>query len=210
MAQAGAAITAHNASERMRAKGVPLATRLSRIHPFFWITAAAAILFLAFSHDSAAQTMSAATFKARSEAIAAKSRAAQKACQAQDGNARNVCIAQARGDESVALAELKAEYSNVDRTRQEVGAARSQATYRVAREKCEDAEGAARDSCIAKARQAQVASEKGARAPAKKAADKPAVDDDATAAREAAYQATRTRCETYAPEARDRCLKYAR
>jgi hypothetical protein len=180
----------------------------------------AAALALACGAAAPAQSMSQAAYKTRYESIAAQSRAAQAACRSFAGNRRDICLAEAKGNEAVAQAELKAAYSPGSQARYELSAARAQANYRIAREKCDDGAGRAKDVCVQEAWAAQASAEADARSQLKSASAVPArkADTDATraASREsqeshaAAFAATKARCDTYAPEARARCLNTAR
>ena len=180
----------------------------------------AAAVGLVLSAGAPAQTMSHADYKTRYEAIAAQSKAGQAACRSFAGNIRDICLAKAKGSEAVAQAELKAAYEPGGKSRYDVSITRAQADYRIAREKCDDKSGNAKDVCIEEAWTAQVSADADARSQLRASStsaplqpDPKAVevrDQESEKTRAAAFAATKARCDTYAGDAKARCLKSAR
>ena len=63
-------------------------------------------------------------------------------------NAKDICDAEVSGQQRVALAELEATYHSTRKTRYDVRIAKARADYSVAKEKCDDQAGNAKDVCV--------------------------------------------------------------
>ena len=183
------------------------------------LVSAIAAVSLLFSAGVPAQNMSHADYQTRYEKIGAQSKVAQVACRSFAGNIRDICLAEAKGSEAVAQAELKAAYEPGGKSRYDVSITRAQADYRIAREKCDDKSGNAKDVCIEEAWTAQVSADADARSQLRASStsaplqpDPKAVevrDRESEKSRAAAFAATKARCDTYAADAKARCLKSA-
>lgn len=116
----------------------------------------AAAIAIAFGLPvTSAQAMSDGDYKGQKERIGAEYRAAQQKCNSLSGNAKDVCVAQAKGTEKVAKAELDARRDNYTiEARHQVRIAKAEATNDVAKEKCDDLAGNAKDVCVKDARAA--------------------------------------------------------
>lgn len=106
----------------------------------------------AFAAD--APTMSKEAHKAAQDKIEATYKADRKACEGMKGNAKDICQAEAKGKEKVAKAELEAQYKPGPKTDEKVKAAKADADYAVAKEKCDDQKGNARQACQKEAKTA--------------------------------------------------------
>ena len=95
--------------------------------------------------------MSKEAFKAAADRVEATQKAEVQACDAQKGNARDICRAAAKGRGKVALAALKADYEPSPEADRAAMIAQADAEYDVARQKCDDAKGPAKDACKARA-----------------------------------------------------------
>ena len=73
------------------------------------------------------------------------------ACATRSGNAKDICLAEASGKEMVAKADAEAAYRNTPKEREGARVARAEATYGVAREKCDDLAGNSKDVCVKEA-----------------------------------------------------------
>src|SRR4029453_16607609 len=73
------------------------------------------------------------------------------ACNSRSGNARDICLAEASGREKVAKADAEAAYKNTPKAREDARIARAEATHNVAKEKCDDLSGNAKDVCVKEA-----------------------------------------------------------
>ncbi len=73
------------------------------------------------------------------------------ACSSRSGNAKDICLAEASGREKVAKADAEAAYKNTPKAREDARIARAEATHNVAKEKCDDLSGNAKDVCVKEA-----------------------------------------------------------
>jgi hypothetical protein len=87
------------------------------------------------------------------ERIEQQAKADKAKCDGMKDNAKDICMAEAKGKEKVAKAELDAKHAK-DKTRAErkVRDAKAEATYEVAKQKCDDQKGEAKDACMKQAR----------------------------------------------------------
>jgi hypothetical protein len=167
---------------------------------------------------SAADTMSK---EARDQAI--KSAEAQyktdkAACDALKGNAKDICKEEAKGKEKVAKAEANAAYENTPKARENLRLARADATYEVAKEKCDDLAGNAKDVCVKEAKAGYTKAKADAKVD-RVAADtkQEAVQKTASAQREATvdkrdadYKVAIEKCDSLAGTAKDSCVRDAK
>lgn len=131
------------------------------------LTAIAIVSTMALSFGAIAQSLSKDEYKASKDKIAADYKGAKTACKSLSGNANDICVAEAKGQENIAKAELEARYKPTAKNQSEVYIAKAEAGYALAKEKCDDLAGSAKDSCISDAKLAQ-ANAKAAAKPQKK------------------------------------------
>lgn len=107
---------------------------------------------LAWAPAFAADTMAKGEYKAEKDRIKATHKVDLKACDAMKDNAKDICRQEVKGKEKVALAEL--EYKNTAKPddMKKVTKAKAEATYEVAKERCDDQSGAAKNACQATAK----------------------------------------------------------
>ena len=79
-------------------------------------------------------------------------KAAMEQCKALGGNARDVCRVDAKGAKKVAQAEADAMYKPSPRANARLVEIRADAAYAVARERCDDLAGNAKDACVLEAK----------------------------------------------------------
>jgi hypothetical protein len=92
--------------------------------------------------------------KAEDEQIEATYKADKAKCDGLKANAKDICMAEAKGKEKVAKAELHAKNDKDQANAQKkVTEAKAEAAYDVAKQKCQDQKGEAKDACV---KQAQV------------------------------------------------------
>src|SRR5215510_15345023 len=103
----------------------------------------------------AADRMSKEAYKAEKDRIEAEYKSARDACKKLTGNAQDVCQAQAKGNERIARAELDAKDKGTVKARYDARVARAEAEYSVAKEKCDDLSGNAKDVCFKDAKAAE-------------------------------------------------------
>jgi hypothetical protein len=195
----------------------------------FNLVALLAALCLAISTSAIGGTMSKAEYKAAKQDISAKYKADRAACKAMTGNAKDICIEEAKGREKVAKAELEENYSPSAKHRYNVRMAKAEATYAVAKERCDDFSGNAKDVCRKEAKSAYVAAKADAKL-AEKTSDANATarekteeanataretttearKDAATEKRDAAYAVAKEKCDAFADDAKAKCIKDAK
>jgi hypothetical protein len=107
---------------------------------------------LACAPAFAADTMAKGEYKAEKERIQATHKVDLKACDAMKDNAKDICREEVKGKEKVALAELEYKNSAKPDDMNKVTKAKAEATYEVAKERCDDQSGAAKDACQATAK----------------------------------------------------------
>lgn len=150
--------------------------------------------------------------------IEADFKASKARCDDLNGNAKDVCVLQAKGAEKVAKAELAVRDEDSPKTRYNLLMARAEADYDVAKERCDDLAGNAKDVCVKDAKAAFATAKADAKAKrevgkAKSEANeevKEAREDAAETKRDANYAAARERCDTYAGDMKDRCIADAK
>ncbi len=142
----------------------------------------------------------------------------KEACSSLSGNAKDICLAEATGKEKIAKADAEAAYHNTPKAREDARVTRGEATYNVAKEKCDDLSGNPKDVCVKEADAALVK----AKADAK--VDRVAADTrkDATAKqadaskeanaekRDAEYKVAIEKCDALAGPAKDTCISTAK
>ena len=193
------------------------------------ITAIAAAIGLVFSAGVMAQNMSKEAYKAAEDRIAAEYTTDKAKCDPLSGNTKDICNAEAKGKEKVAKAELEARYEPTAKNHYKALAAKAEADYAVANEKCDDKLGNDKDVCVKEAKavetrlkadaEAQMktseankaASEKSTEASKKaKAEGAEARQDAATDKRDADYAVAKEKCDSLASSAKDTCLNEAK
>jgi hypothetical protein len=176
---------------------------------------------LSFAGAGQAATAAAMSKDARDQAY--KSAEAQfktdkESCKSLTGNAKDICMEEAKGREKVAKAEADAAYKNTPKARESARVARADAAYNVAKEKCDDQTGNAKDVCVKEAKAAHVKAKADAKVD-RVAADttKTSVEKTAAARKDAAedkrdadYKVAIEKCDSLAGAAKDNCVKDAK
>ncbi len=140
------------------------------------------------------------------------------ACSSRSGNAKDICLAEASGREMVAKSDAEAAYANTPKARESARVARGEATYNVAKEKCDELAGNAKDVCLKEADAALVKAKADAKVDrvaadtSKDAATKQAEarSEANTAKREADYKVAIEKCDALAGSAKDSCVSTAK
>jgi hypothetical protein len=204
------------------------------------ITAVAAAIAMAFSAGAMGATVTKSEYKASKDGISAKYKSDKAACKAMKDNAKDICIEEAKGNEKIAKAELEANYKPTDKNRNEIRIAKADAAYSVAKEKCDDLSGNAKDVCVKEAKAAHVAAKADAKVAIKTAevnatarekkadanatAQEKKADANATAQaktadvkkdaaadkRNADYAVAKEKCDAMAGDAKTNCIKDAK
>jgi hypothetical protein len=148
----------------------------------------------------------------------AQNKVDKDACSSKSGNAKDICLAEANGKEKVAKANAEAAYKVTPKAREDARVARAEATHAVAKEKCDDLSGNAKDVCVKEADAALVK----AKADAK--VDRVAADtqQDSTAKqadarqqaeqdkRDADYKVAIEKCDALSGSAKNTCVSEAK
>lgn len=132
---------------------------------------------------------------------------ARQQCASLAGNAKDVCLAEAKLERTRAEAGAEARYKNTPKARQEAAEDIAEAQYELAKERCDDRGGNAKDVCRKEAKAAYeqaLAESKAERRSAE------AHRDARKQAADARRDAEEEKCENYAGDAKEACLKRAR
>ena len=177
---------------------------------------------LCFAGATTAQTTTTPHDKAaRDQAIKtadATYKSDKDACKSLSGNAKDVCMQEAKGKEKVAKAEAKAAYDGTPKARENARLARAEATYDVAKEKCDDLTGNQKDVCVKEAKATYTKAKADAKvdrvaadtssSAVKKTAE--AKKDAAEDKRDADYKVAVEKCDSLAGNAKDACVRDAK
>jgi hypothetical protein len=184
---------------------------------------------LAFNTGAMTQGMSEGDYQAGKDRIAAEHKSAKANCASLSGNANDICVAEAKGKERIPSAEFEASSKPSAKTRYEARVAKAQAQHAVAKERCDDMAGNAKDICVKEAKAVETSAKADAKAQLKTSdanavanekssdahskANKQAADARKEAAQDklaAQYEVAKQRCDVYAGAAKDVCLDRAK
>ena len=140
------------------------------------------------------------------------------ACSSRSGNAKDICLEQAKGKDKVAKADAEAAYKNTPKAREDARVARAEATHDVAKKKCDDVSGNAKDVCVKEADAALAKAKADARvdrvsADTREDAAKKEADARVKAAeekREADYKVAVEKCDVLSGSAKSTCVSDAK
>lgn len=172
----------------------------------------------AFSVAATAESISKEDYKAGKEKIEAAYKAEKAACSGFSDNRKDICIVQAKGTEKVSRAELEAVYKPDSRSRHDVLVAKAEAGYAVAKERCDDLAGNAKDVCVTEAKAAETAAKAEAKAQMKTSDANAKASEKSAEARveatkdktDAGYEVEKEKCDTFAGAVKDQCLDKAK
>lgn len=160
-----------------------------------------------FCAVAGAANLSASAYKAARDQAKAEYKKEVDACSTQTGNARDICMETAKGREKVALAHLEYQRSGDAKDMAKLGEARYEAQYEVAKERCDDLAGDAKDTCVTQAK----AERDKAKADVKAGKELREVRDETQKAKEEAdYKVAQSRCDSLSGDAKDGCVAAAR
>jgi hypothetical protein len=134
---------------------------MKRLQPTAWLAAIGCCSVLTLAHAAPLSREEVSAEKAR---IEADYKAQRKACDALAGNAKDVCVEEAKGKEKIARAELDARQDTSPRQQAKVAEARAEASYAVAKERCDDLSGDQKDVCVKDAKAAKARADADAKA----------------------------------------------
>jgi hypothetical protein len=179
-----------------------------------------ALLTLAasFVFSGSAMALTKDEYKTQKDRIEADYKASREKCGSLDGNAKDICQAEAKGTEKVAKAELEAQYKPSPRNDQKTREAKANAAYDLAKEKCDDQTGNAKDVCVKDAKAAQATAKANAKVSKvsaeggrDRAGNVAEARKDANADKnEAQYKAAKERCDALSGNAKDSCQNDAK
>ena len=167
---------------------------------FATLQAALATCGLLLAVGVQAQNMTSAEHKAGKDRISADYKTAKAACDSMSGNAKDICVEEAKGKEKVAKAELEHTRSGKAEDMRKVEMAKADATYEVAKERCDDKTGNDKDVCVKEAKAAKAKSEadiKGSRS---------AMNDKT----DADYKVATEKCDAMSGDAKSSCVSAAK
>ena len=154
-----------------------------------------------------AQTMTKPDYTTAKTRISADYKGDKAACASMAGNNKDICVEQAKGKEKVARAELEYSYTAKDTDRNKVLVAKAESTYAVAKERCDDKAGNAKDVCRSEAK----AVETKALAQAKLGKEIVSAEKDATTdMKDADYKVAIEKCDSLAGDAKSSCVTAAK
>ncbi len=131
----------------------------------------------------------------------------QSACDALAGNAKDICAAQALGKHNVALAELEYGHSGKAGDLNKLAVARADATFAVAKQRCDDSAGNVADVCVKEAEAAHTS----ALADAKMGKQIGEARKDAAAEkRDAEFKVAIEKCDAAGGDAKSQCVAAAK
>ena len=164
----------------------------------------ATMLVLPMAH---AATMTKADYTATKTRIGADYKSDKAACAPLAGNAKDICVEEAKAKEKVARAELEYGYTGKAGDRNKVAVAKAESAYAVAKEKCDDQAGNAKDVCVKEAKAVEIK----ALADAKLGKEIGAAKKDAAAdKRDADYNVAVEKCDALAGDAKASCIAAAK
>ncbi|PTT23567.1 hypothetical protein DBR12_01115 [Acidovorax sp. HMWF029] len=159
--------------------------------------------------------------KAAKDSISADYKMNKQKCNALKANAKDICAKEAKGTQDVAKAELEAQYKPSAKASQKAAEAHADAAYAVAKEKCDDLTGNAKDVCVKDAKADHVKAKENAKVTAaqakpadsvaEKAANVAEARKDAAAEKnEANYKAAKERCDAMSGDVKSKCVDDAK
>jgi len=154
-----------------------------------------------------AETISKPDYKAGKTRISEAYKVDKAACRSHSGNAKDVCEEEAKGKEKVARAELEFSYSGKVADSNRMHVVKAKAAYEVAKEKCDDLAGNAKNVCVQEAK----AAEQKALADVKMDKDiNKAKKTDTSEKMEADYKVAIEKCDGLAGDAKASCVTAAK
>jgi hypothetical protein len=146
-------------------------------------------------------------YKADKTRISADYKADKKACDAFKNNAKDVCIEEAKAKEKVALAELEYSYTGKAADQTKALEAHAKSAYAVAKEKCDDQSGNAKDVCVKEAKAVEVKGLADAKMGKQIGEAKKEAKDDKV---DANYKVALEKCDAMAGDAKTSCVSAAK
>ncbi len=162
---------------------------------------------LTFPMAQAATAMSKADHSTAKTRIGADYKTDKAGCAALAANAKDVCIEEAKAKEKVALAELEYRYTGKVGEFRKLAEVKAKSAYAVAKEKCDDSAGNAKDVCVKEAKAVEVKALADAKL-AKEVGE--ARTDAATDKRDADYKVAIEKCDALSGDPKTSCVAAAK
>jgi hypothetical protein len=146
-------------------------------------------------------------YKAGKTRISADYKAAKAACASQADNARDICQEEAKAHEKVALAENEYSFSGKATDERKLRTVKADTSYAVAKERCDDLSGNAKDVCVKEAKAVHI------KALADVKLDKKitqAEQDSMDSKRDADYKVAVEKCDAGSGDAKASCISAAK
>lgn len=166
-----------------------------------------AIAAMAVGSSSFAAQASKDDYKARKAQISDMYKADKKACGSLAGNAKDICMEEAKGKEKVAKADAEYQYTAKPKDAQKLAQAKADASYAVAKERCDDLAGNPKDVCVQEAKAAHVSAKADAKVRKDVAVSR---NDAADEKRDAMYKVAAEKCDALSGDAKTACIKTAK
>jgi hypothetical protein len=134
-------------------------------------------------------------------------KAERDACDSMTANAKDICVETAKGREKVAMAHLEVQRTGAAKDQTKLAEVRNDARYEVAKEKCDDQTGNAKDVCVKEAK----AMHDKAKADVKMNKEVREARSEAEETKmKADYKVASERCDTLTGDAKDACVASAK
>ena len=154
-----------------------------------------------------AATMTKDAYKSGKDGISAQYKTDKAACAPMSANAKDICMEEAKAKEKVARAELEYGYTGKAGDATKVKEVKAKTAYAVAKEKCDDQAGNAKDVCRKEAKAVEVK----ALADAKMAKQVGEARTDAAGAKhDADYKVAAEKCDALSGDAKTSCMNAAK
>jgi hypothetical protein len=177
---------------------------MNKLQPCTVVLACVCLLTLPVAY---AANISKADYNAGKARISAAYKADRAACDGQSGNAKDICVQEAKAKEKVALAELEYSHTGKPADRQKIFVTKAESAYEVAKERCDELAGNAKDVCVKEAK----AVERKALAEAKLGKEiGVARQDAADETLDADYKVAIEKCDAMAGDAKNTCVAAAK
>jgi len=140
------------------------------------------------------------------------------ACSSRSGNAKDICLAEANGKEKIAKADAEAAYKSTPKAREDARVTRADATYNVAKQRCDELSGNPKDVCVKQANAVLIKAKADAKvdrvsADAKQDSAMKEADARKQAAedrRDADYKVAIEKCDAFTGSAKNTCVSNAK
>lgn len=171
------------------------------------IVLAATLASFFISTHASAQSMSKADYSAAKVQINSEYKADKLICKQLAGNAKDICIEEGQAKEKVAQAELTYNYTAKASDKVKISTVKADASYAVAKEKCDDLSGIPKTTCRTNAKATHTKTLASIKM-GKQISD--AKNDDAQSKLDADYKVATQNCATLAEESKSSCIAAAK